>query len=114
MYTIARIFVSALALLVVARYLPGVTVDGLYTALIAALVLGILNVTIKPILVILTLPISILTLGLFMFVINAALFMFTASFIEGFAVSNFWVALLASLIVSVISALGNRFIDASK
>lgn len=114
MYIVAKILVTAVALLLVARYLPGLTIDGLYTALIASLILGLLNLTVKPVLVILTLPISILTLGLFMFVINAGIFMFAASFIEGFAVENFWVALAASFMVSVISAIGTKFIQAAK
>lgn len=111
MHLILKILITSLALLIVARYLPGVTVDGFYTALIAALVLGVMNVTVKPVLVILTLPISIVTLGLFLFVINAGLFMFAASFIEGFDVSSFWVALAASFVVSVISTIGNGLIS---
>jgi len=108
---ITRILITALALLLVSNFVPGVMVDGLYAAIIAALVLGILNTLVKPILVVLTLPITIVTLGLFMFVINAALFMFAASFLEGFAVSGFLAAMLGSLIVSIISAIGNNFID---
>lgn len=110
MKIIARILISALALLIVAKLLPGVTVEGLYPAIIAAVVLGVLNVFIKPLLVVLTLPISILTLGLFIFVINGFLFWFTASFLEGFAVSSFAMAVLGSLIVTVISTIGNWFI----
>ncbi len=114
MYIVARILVTALALLLVARFVPGVTIDGLYTAIIAALILGLLNLTVKPVLVILTLPISIITLGLFMFVINAGIFMFAASFIEGFDVQNFWTALVASFIVSVVSAVGNKLLSVGK
>jgi len=110
MKIITSILVTALALLLTAQLLPGIEVTGIYPALIAALVLGILNVIVKPILVILTLPITILTLGLFMFVINAALFMFAASFIEGFGVDGFVWALLGSLLVSVSSAIANNFI----
>lgn len=101
---------TALALLLTSQVLPGIEVTGIYPALIAALVLGVLNVIVKPLLVILTLPITILTLGLFMFVINAALFMFAASFIEGFVVEGFAWALLGSLLVSVSSAIANNFI----
>ncbi|MFT5849675.1 MAG: putative membrane protein [Patiriisocius sp.] len=111
MKLVTRILITALALLLVSNFVPGVMVDGLYAALIAALVLGILNVLVKPVLVILTLPITVVTLGLFMFVINAALFMFAASFLDGFAVSGFLAAMLGSLIVSVISSVGNRFIE---
>ncbi len=109
MKIIARILITALALLLVARLVPGISVDGLYPAIIASIILGILNLIVRPILVVLTLPITVVTLGLFMFVINAALFLFVASFVQGFSVSGFWVAMLGSLIVSVISAVGNKF-----
>jgi putative membrane protein len=107
---ITRILISALALLIVAYFLPGFTIDGLYTAIIGALILGLLNVLVRPVLIILTLPITLLTLGLFIFVINALLFLFVASFVEGFTVSGFWTAVIASIGVSIISAVGNRFV----
>ncbi len=110
MYFISKILLTALLLLLVQKIVPGVHIDGLYIALIAAVVLGLLNAIVKPILVILTLPISIITLGLFIFVINAGLFMFAASFLEGFTVSGFWAAFWASIIVSVGSTIGNNFI----
>lgn len=106
---ITRLLLITLTLLVVAKYIPGITVDGFYTAFIAAVVLGLLNTIVKPILIILTLPITIITIGLFVFVINALLFWFAASFIDGFAVASFWYALLGSLIVSVVSTIGNRY-----
>jgi putative membrane protein len=111
MKIISRILVTALVLILTAYLIPGIEVAGVYPAIIAALVLGVLNVIVKPILVILTLPITIVTLGLFMFVINAGLFMFAASFIDGFMVSGFFIALLGSLIVSVSSAAVNNFIE---
>lgn len=110
MYFITRLLFSALVLLLVERIVPGVVIESVYIAIIAALVLGLLNAVIKPILVILTLPISIVTLGLFIFVINAALFMFAASFIEGFEVGGFMDALLGSLIMSIGGILANRYI----
>jgi putative membrane protein len=110
MKIIARVLITALALLLVAKFIPGIMVNGLYPAIIAAIILGLLNLVVRPILVLLTLPITILTLGLFMFVINAALFLFVASFVEGFAVSGFLTALVGSLIVSVISAIGNKLL----
>lgn len=110
MKIIARVLLTALALILVARLVPGITVEGLYPAIIAAVVLGVLNLIARPILVILTLPITVVTLGLFIFVINAFLFLFAASFIDGFTVSGFLAALIGSLIVSVISAIGNKFI----
>lgn len=108
---ITRILLGTLALLLVAELVPGVSIDGFYAAIIAAVILGILNAVVRPILFILTLPISILTLGLFIFVINAALFMFAASFIDGFAVDGFLAALLGSLLVSIVTTVGNRFIS---
>ena len=111
MKIIIKILITALALLLASSIIPGIEVSGFYPAIIAALILGLLNVFIKPLLIILTLPITILTLGLFMFFINAALFIFTASFVEGFAVSGFITALLGSLFVSIVSAVGNTFIE---
>ena len=110
MKLITRLLLTALVLLIVAEYIPGITVDGFYPALIAAIVLGLLNLFVRPILVVLTFPITILTLGLFMFVINAALFWFAATFIDGFAVATFFHALLGSLIVSVASAVFNKYL----
>lgn len=111
MTIIVRLLFNALGLILIAQYVPGIHVSGFYPALIAALVLGVLNVVIKPILLILTLPITILTLGLFAFVINALLFQFAASFIEGFKVDSFWYALLGSLLMSIVSAIGNLWIS---
>jgi putative membrane protein len=110
MKLLTRILITALALLLVSYLIPGIEVASFYAAIIAALILGLLNILVKPILVILTLPITILTLGLFIFVINAGLFLFAASFIDGFAVDGFISALLGSLIVSVISAFANRLL----
>lgn len=109
-FTITRLLLITLTLLVIATYIPGITVTGFYPALIAAIVLGILNTLVKPVLIILTLPITVITLGVFIFIINGALFWFSASFIDGFVVTNFWYALLGSLIVSVVSALSNRYL----
>ena len=110
MKIITKVLIAALALLLTAYLVPGIEVSGVYTAIIAAIILGVLNLFVRPILVILTLPVTILTLGLFVFVINAVLFLFVASFVDGFKVDGFWVALLGSLIVSVISTLGNKFV----
>ncbi len=111
MKILARIIVTAFALLLVAHFLPGITVTGIFPALIAAVILGLMNALVRPILVILTLPITIITLGLFIFVINGFLFWFVASFIDGFAVSGFWIALLGSVLVSIVSSLVNKLID---
>lgn len=111
MTLILRLLFNALGLILVAEFVPGIVVDGLYPAIIAALVLGLLNAVVRPILFILTLPITILTLGIFAFVINGALFLFAASFIDGFTVDGFWYALLGSVLMSLVSTIGSRFIN---
>lgn len=110
MNLIYRILLNALGLLIIAYYIPGITVDGVYVAIISAIVLGILNAVVRPVLFVLTIPITILTLGLFSIVINALLFWFAASFLDGFAVAGFWYALLGSLLLSLISTVGNKLI----
>lgn len=94
--------VMTLIILIAAYLLPGVTVTTFVVALLVALVLGIVNAIIKPILIILTLPINILTLGLFILVINALLVMLVAWLIPGFEVAGFWWAMLFSIVISVI------------
>jgi putative membrane protein len=93
---------------------PGIRVDTLSTAVIAACVLGLINVFIRPIVVLLTLPLSILTLGLFYFCINAFLLKLVAYFVSGFEVSGFFAALFGSLIISMVSWLANSFITTHK
>ena len=110
MSIILHILWNALGLLLIAHFIPAITVDTFYTALLAAIILGVLNAVIKPILLVLTLPITLITFGLFALVINAGLFLFAASFIEGFAVVNFWYALLGSLLMSVVSTIGSHLI----
>ena len=110
MYLIAKWFINALALLASAYLIPGISVSSFYIALIVALFLGIVNAVVRPILVILTLPINIITLGLFIFVINGFLFWFLSTFIEGFEVSGLFVAILGALLVSVFSYIGNKFL----
>src|SRR5688500_6965952 len=95
--------INAVALIAVAYLLPGIGVSSFVTALIAALVLGLVNAVIRPILVLLTLPVTILTLGLFIFVINGLLFWGVGSFIEGFEVAGFWSGVLGAIIFSLIS-----------
>ena len=107
---IAQLLLSALTLLFVAYLVPGISIDNIYVAIISAMILGILNILVKPILVILTLPITIVTLGLFIFVINASIFLFVASFIEGFTVDGFIPALIGSILVSVISLVTKHLI----
>lgn len=110
MKLITRIAITALALLIVAQLPIGVEIASLYGAVIAAVVLGVLNTLVRPLLVLLTLPITIVTLGLFIIVINAGLFYFAASFVDGFVVDSFLAAIIGSVLVSIISSIGNRFV----
>lgn len=96
--------ISTLAILSVAYLLPGIHVTSLTAALVAALVLGIINAVIKPILLLLTLPINMLTLGLFTLVINALLVILTDQLVEGFEVDNFLWAIAFSLVLSLINS----------
>lgn len=113
MYLLLRWIVSALAILAAAYVIPGISVATFYTALIVALVLGFLNAIVRPVLFILTLPITILTLGLFTFVLNGFLFWFVASFIKGFEVSGFWSAVGGAFIVTVVSWFSNQFLKSA-
>jgi putative membrane protein len=109
MKTIMHWFLRAVAVLITAYLLPGIVVESFFVALVVAVVLGFLNMVVKPILVILTLPINILTLGLFTLVINAGLILLTSALVEGFLVSSFWWALLFSLILSLVNGILNIF-----
>ena len=104
---IIRLLLNGLAVVLSAYLLPGVDVDSYGTALLVALILAIVNVIVKPILIILTIPITILTLGLFLLVINAALILFVENLVSGFTVDGFWWALLFSLILSIFNSLFN-------
>lgn len=99
-----RILISAVAVYLAARFVPGISMNGgIGTPLVVAIVLGLLNALLKPILVLLTIPITILTLGLFYLVINVAMVYLTANLVDGFAVHGFIAALLFSIVVSVIT-----------
>jgi putative membrane protein len=95
--------INALALLALKYILPSITVDSFVTALIVAVVLGFINTLIRPLFVILTLPVTILTLGLFIFVINGLLFWAVGSFVPGFHVAGFWAGVFGAIIYSIIS-----------
>ena len=95
--------VNAVALMAVAYLLPGVTLASFVTALIVALILGLVNAVIRPLLILLTLPATLLTLGLFIFVINGLLFWFVGSFISGFVVAGFWCGVIGAIAYSVVS-----------
>ena len=110
MKILVRFLGTVLAVLLAAYVVPGFAVTSFYTAVIVALILGILNITIKPLLVLLTLPLNLLTLGLFTLVINALLLWFIASFVQGFSVSGFIPALLGGLVIAVVGWLLHKFV----
>jgi putative membrane protein len=95
--------INAVALIAVAYLMPGVSVASFTTALVAALVLGLINAVIRPILILLTLPATVLTLGLFIFVLNGLLFWFVGSFIQGFVVAGFWSGVFGAIVFSLVS-----------
>lgn len=96
--------ISAFAIIVSAYILPGVHVSGFTAALVAAVVLGIINAVIKPIILILTLPLTVLTLGLFTLVINAFVILLASSIVPGFRVDGFWWALIFSIVLSIVNS----------
>jgi putative membrane protein len=100
-----RILITAVSAIIGAYILPGVEIADFSTALIFAFVLAVLNGLLKPLLIILTIPITVFTFGLFLLVINSAMIMLTAYFVRGFTVDGFWWALLFSIILSIISSL---------
>ena len=102
---ILKILLTAAAVLLIANFLSGVHVENYTVAIIVALILGFLFAFIKPILVILTLPISIITLGFFLLVINTVLILMADKLISGFAVDGFWVAMIFSILLSIIESL---------
>ena len=95
--------INALALMAVAYLMPSIQLSSFGAALVAALVLGLVNAVVRPILVLLTLPVTILTLGLFIFVLNGLLFWMVGSWLEGFWVGGFWAGVLGAIVFSIIS-----------
>lgn len=102
-----RLLVSALAAMVTAYLLPGVRIDNFRSALVLALVLAILNLLVKPVLILLTLPVTIITLGLFLLVINAIIILIASNLVKGFRVDGFIWALLFSLVLTIVSGIMN-------
>lgn len=100
---ILKLILTALALIVTAYILPGFNVDSFGTALVAAIVFALVNLFIKPLMTIITLPLNIVTLGLFTFVINAAMLALVAALVDGFEITNFFSALIGAIVLSLIS-----------
>ena len=114
MKLLTKWFISALALLGADYLIAGISIDSFATALIAALFLGFVNAIFRPILIFLTLPITVITMGLFIFVLNGVLFYLLSVFITGFNIESFGAAILGALTVSVFSWMGNRLFVGSK
>jgi putative membrane protein len=106
-----RLIVNAAALWVAAQLVPGIVVTGLTPLLLAALVLGLINAIVRPVLIILTLPLTLLTLGLFIFVLNAFCLWLTSRIVPGFEVQSFGSALLGAFVVSIVSWILTAFVS---
>ncbi|WP_345168530.1 phage holin family protein [Algibacter aquimarinus] len=114
MKLIIKLLLNAIAVFILAHVLSGVNVDGYVTAIIVAVVLSLLNLLVKPILVIFTLPITIVTLGLFLLVINALIILLADKLIDGFSVSTFWWAILFSVLLSILQSALHSLLKESK
>ena len=102
MKAIIKLVLMGIAVMVSAYVIPGVKVDGFFVAVVVGLILAVINFTIKPVVTLLTLPVNILTLGLFTFVINALMILLTSALVPGFTVSGLWSAVLFSIVLSII------------
>lgn len=114
MKLLLRLLITAALVLLIANFLTGVHVASFTTAIIVAVVLGLLNLFIKPILVILTLPVTVITLGLFLLVINAVIILLCTNIVGGFAVDSLWTALLFSVILSILQSITYKIVGDDK
>ncbi|MCU0247001.1 MAG: phage holin family protein [Bryobacter sp.] len=105
---------SAISLLVVAYVIPGISVDGVMTALLAAVVIGLVNGTLGLLLKVVTFPLTLLTLGLFWLIVNALMLMLAAKLVSGFSVSGFWAAFFGSILLGIVNSLLSKLIDEKK
>lgn len=103
--------IMAASIIIAAYFIPGVTVGSFFSALWVAIFLGVVNILVRPVLIFITLPINILTLGLFTFVINAVLILLASSVIKGFEVAGFWWALLYSIVLSAVNYIINLIVQ---
>jgi len=111
MRSIVRMLLTSLAVIAIANFLPGVEVSNFTNALFVAIVLGLLRITVKPILIIITLPVTLLSLGLFLLVVNAIIIMLAGYFVTGFTVAGFWVAFLFSILLSMFQSVLYSFLE---
>ncbi|MEL4308973.1 phage holin family protein [Joostella sp. CR20] len=109
---IIRLLLTAVSVVILAKLLPGVGVESYGTAIMVAIALALLNFIVKPILVVLTLPATIITLGLFLLIINACIILLADYFVDGFSVVNIWWALLFSLLLSILQSIFETLVGA--
>ncbi|WP_395052867.1 phage holin family protein [Flavobacterium sp.] len=114
MKLITRILITSLLVVLISYLMKGVQVADVWDAIIVAVVLGLLNLFVKPVLVILTLPVTVITLGLFLLVINALIILLCDKLVDGFSVNSFWTALFFSIILSLSQSIMYKFIGESK
>ncbi len=107
---VIRMLISMLGLYLASELVPGVRIEGTGSFILAALLLGLVNAVVRPVAFLMTLPLTILTLGLFLFVLNAAMFGLVAAFLDDFAVSGFWAAIFGAIVVSLTSTVASWFI----
>ncbi len=114
MKLIIKLLLNAIAVVVLSKILNGVSVDSYTTAIIVAVVLSILNLLVKPVLIIFTLPITIMTLGLFLLVVNALIILLADKLIDGFYVSGIWTAILFSILLSILQSILHSLLKEDK
>jgi putative membrane protein len=105
MKTIINLLLTAIAVVIGAYLLPGIHLSGFFDAIVVAIVISLINIFVKPILVVLTIPITFITLGLFLFVIDAIVILLAGNLISGFVVDGFWPALLFSIVLSILTSI---------
>ncbi len=108
---LAKLLITMVALFVTAYIIPGMSIQGVFAGFVAALILGIVNVIIKPIFIVLTLPLTILTMGLFLLVVNGLMLWLAAGLVPGFFVAGFWSAVFGSIILSIVTWFLNSILD---
>lgn len=114
MKLIMKILLTAIAVFVLAHVLPGVSLDGYMSALIVAIVLGVLRIVVRPVLILLTLPLTIVTLGIFLLFVNAFIILLADYFVAGFSVKNIWHGILFSVLLSVLQSILHNFLKSDK
>lgn len=108
---LAKLLITMVALLITAYILPGMIIEGVLAGFIAALILGIVNIFIKPIFIVLTLPLTILTMGLFLIVINGLMLMLASAIVPGFIIYSFWTSIIAAILLSIVTWFLNQILD---